>query len=229
MSSRSSTGDAATTAVTARSRTRVHLVTSALALSSAAVAFTLLWHPGPERNDLSYAAIAPVRDAAWTAAVVDHVGFVVAAFTLGIAVCVLAPARGATWANLGAALAAVGGILFGGGVFAYGVLSWYATAVEAIPVESGTALMTYFADNPAHLSGPQIAGFLVFNLGTLLLVAALWRAGSVPRWLLVVWAVLTVGQFAGLPGRVLDLVQVGVMTIFIAIAWFAAHTPDRTR
>lgn len=211
------------------SAARVRIVAAALVLGSSAVAATLLLRPGPARNDLSYASFAAVRDGAWAATVVDHVGFIVAAFALAIAVCVLTPSRGAVWANIGAVLTAVGGTLFAGGVIAIGVLGWYATAPDALSPASGTALMTYLAENPGHVSGPQIPGFLLFNLGSLLLAVALWRAGSVPRWLPILWAVLTVAQFVGLPGRMLDLVQVALSAVFVVIAWFTVRATAPTR
>jgi hypothetical protein len=195
------------------------IVAGALALGSAAAATTLLWSPQPERGDFSYASVAAVRDAAWAAAVIDGFGFTIAAFTVAIAVCLLAPARGKVLANIGAVLTAAGGTLFASGVISYGVLSWYATAPDAMSAEAGTALMAYFADNPMRIAMFQGAGLILFTLGGLLLSVALWRARSVPRWLPTAWAVLTVAQFGIESSRILDFVQAAVMAIFVLIAW----------
>jgi hypothetical protein len=100
--------------------------------------------------------MAPVRNVTWTAALIDAVGYATAAVALSIAVCLLAPARGARWANAGAVLTALGGIAFATGDFAYGALGWYATT-DAIPAETGTKLMTYIKDNSAALMATFIA------------------------------------------------------------------------
>ena len=65
--------------------------------------------------------------------------------------------------------------------------------------------------DPAHMAAPQIAGFLVLNLGVLLLTVALRRSRSLPGWLPIATAVLTIGQFADLPNRILDVEQAAVM------------------
>jgi hypothetical protein len=53
----------------------------------------------------------------------------------------------------------------------------------------------------------------------LLLSVALWRSASVPRWLPIAIAVLTIGQFA-MPNALLDGEQALLMASFVAVAWF---------
>lgn len=199
-------------------RTRETIVATGLMLGSAMVAFALMWHPWPERNDLSYASFATRRDAAWVGALIDHAGFALVAIALPIAVCMLVTARGATVANIGAGLTAIGGALFASGFYALVVLAWYATAPDAIPPAEGASLMTYVEANKAHFLGPQAAGLLSFSVGVILLAIALRRAGTTPRWLPIAIIVLTVAQFLS-PTAAQDVVQTLHMGTLAAVGW----------
>ena len=129
-------------------------------------------------------------------------------------------ALGAVCATIGAALMAIGGTMFVAGAFAYSVFAWYATAPEALSAQSGTALLVYADEHRSHFLGPQLVGFLMLNVGLILIAVALWRAASVPRWLPVLVAGVTVAQFVTPPNRALDLVQAAHMASLIAVAWF---------
>ena len=202
------------------SRARATIIALALAIGALAAAVVVLWQPGPKRNDFSYASVAPARDALWTGSVIDGIGFAVAAVALGLAVCLLAPARGAAWANVGAVLTALGGIAFATALVASGVLGWYVTATEALPAEAGSTLMAYFEDNPARLAAVQVPGFLLTSFGILLLAVALWRAQSVPRWLPIAIATLTVLPFVLPTSRALDVIQAVHLGTLVIVAWF---------
>jgi hypothetical protein len=202
------------------SRVRAAIVSAILTLGAIAVAVVVLWQPWGERNHLGYADIAPHRDAAWLGAVIDGLGFAAVAVALGLAVCMLAPARGSTWANIGAVVTGFGGVACCAGIVSFGSAVWYATDTDALPTGSGTTLMTYINDNPGHLMGLQMAGFLLTTLGSLVLMVALWRARSVPRWLPIGYLVLTVGVFV-LSGVALNIVQ-AVQTLSLAVVAF--HT-----
>jgi hypothetical protein len=108
----------------------------------------VLWQPWGERNAISYADLAPNRDAGWLGGLLDGVAFGVVGVTLGLVVCVVAPARGAVWATAGAVLTGLGGVLFAAGI------------------------------------GPRATGFLLFTLGSLVLMVALWRSvrGGFRSW-----------------------------------------------
>jgi len=197
------------------------LVAVPLAAGAALAAAVVLWHPGPH-DDISYAAFAPVRDSTWIGTLLFLVGLPVAAAALGIAGYLLAPGRRA--AAIGAVCATVGGAMFAAGTFALGTIGWYVTATDAIPADSGTALVRYIDGNLGHVAPGLVGGFLLFNIGVLLVAVALWRAGSVPRWLPIALAVLTVAQFAVPAGRVLDVVQAAQLTSFVVIAWSLRET-----
>ena len=208
------------TAGASTARGRARLIAAGLAVGPLLSAGVLTFRPGPERDDLSYASFAAVRDGAWLSAVIDHVGYVVLSLALPLAVCLLVRARGARLATIGSALVMVGGMLFASGFYALYLMGWYATAPDALSVEDGTTFMSYIENNLAHVLGPQAAGFFAFNIGTLLLCAALWRSRSVPRWVPAVIAVLTVGQFL-VPSAALDVEQSLFLLSLLPVAWYA--------
>lgn len=205
---------------------RARVVAAALTAGAALVVTVLIWQPWPGRNNFAYADLAPVRDAAWTGALVDGVGLAALGIALGIAVCLLTPGRGRVIATLAAVLTCLGGAVQAAGVISLGTLAWYGTAPGVVPAPVGTALFADLERDLGHLL-PLQAGFLMFTLGVLLALVALWRAGAVPRWATVAIAVLTVGQFAGVEGRALDLVQglqVASLVLVAAFLWTSSTT-----
>jgi hypothetical protein len=205
-------------------RARAVLVTSALALGAATVAAVLAWKPWPERNDLTYEALAPVRDSTWVGITVDAAAFAVVAVALSLTVCLLVRGRGAGLANAGAVLAMLGGILFAMGAFGFAALAWHAAEATVVPPEVGTELLRYADGNPAHLLVLQMAGFLGYSVGTVLLSVALLRAAALPRWVPVSVLALTAAQFVPFPARALDLVQIMLMAVLVASAGVAFRT-----
>jgi len=204
---------------TVPSRSRRTLVASALAVSAAAVASVLLWHPWPVRDRFGYGDIAPIRDGMWTGIVIDATAFAVLGVALSLVVCMLARSRGAVWATVGAVVTSLGGIAFAMGAYGFASLAWYATDTTAIPAESGTEFLKYAVDNPQHGMVLQMAGFLLFTLGSIALFIALIRARTVPLWLPITFFVLVVAQFTPVPSRVLDLIQVALMALLVVLAW----------
>lgn len=206
---------------TTTSRIRAGIVSAILALGAVTIAVVVLWQPWGERDHLSYADIAPHRDAAWLGTLIDGLALAAVGVAFGVAVCRLVPAaRGAVMATIGALLTGFGGAAFSVGMVSFGSLAWYATDPAAVSRDSGTALLTYVVDNPGHMLGSQMAGFLLFTLGSLVLMAALWRSRAVPRWLPVAYLVLTIGLFA-LDGVILNVVQAVQTLCLVPVAIYA--------
>jgi hypothetical protein len=202
---------------------RAAIVSTFLALGAAVIAVLVLWQPWGERDALGYADLAPHRDAAWLGTLADGLAFAVVGAALGLAVCLLAPARGAAWANIGAVMTTLGGAAFCAGMVSFGSFAWYATDTAAIPAGPGEALMSYVEDSPGHMLGVQMVGFLLFTLGSLALMVALWRSRAVPRWLPIGYLVLTVGTFA-LGGVALNIVQAIQMLSLVVVAYYTVRT-----
>jgi len=206
-------------ASTVPSGSRTTLVAAALAVSAAAVVSVLLWNPWPARDQLGYGEVAPVRDGMWAGIVIDAIAFGVLGIAFSLVVCAMVRSRGTAWATVGAVLTTLGGILLAMGEFGFAAISWYATDTNALSVPDGTKLLDYTVDHPDHGLVVQMAGFLLFTLGSILLLIALIRARAVPLWLPIACLVLMVAQFAPVPGRALDFVQSGLIGLLVVLAW----------
>lgn len=209
---------------------RARLIAAVLVVGAITSAAFGIWHPEPDSdNNLSYDLIAPIRTSWWAWHLFGGLGVAVSAIAVALAVCLLVPARGATWATLGALLTSFGGLVFYGGVAAVGVLGAYATDPEALPASSGTTLLTFVDDNVEPVGALLIAGFVLLTLGPLLLAVALWRSRSVPHWLPVAFASTNVAGFPFSRGGVADIADSGFAAALVAIAWFLwDHTTPNT-
>ena len=198
-------------------RTRRRVAATGLGIGALTIAGLLVTTPWGERNATSYDEIAPVRDAAWAGMLADGIAFAVVGLLFSMTVLSLVRGRGRVPALVGAIVTSLGGLLFAMGSFAFASLAWYATS-SAIPVDAGKALLAYAAENPQHGFVPAMVGFLLFTVGSLLLAASLLRSRAVPLAAVIVFAVLTLSQFAGVEGRGLDFVQIALMLLLTGLA-----------
>jgi hypothetical protein len=214
-------------------RDRCRLLAIALVLGAVMVAVLFVWRPGTQRDALDYADIAPVREATWLTAVFDAVGSGLAYTAFALGVCALVTGRGRTLATIGAAFTIFGHILLSAGVFAVGVLFWYATDTSALSEEAGTGMLNYFQDHLGHVIGPQFVGFSTASIGVLLMAVALWRSRVVPRCYPPVLVAGLVLMGAG-GGRVLDMLEAAQILTLAILAWYlwsgdTSARPERTR
>ncbi len=219
--------DARTTA-DQTSTARIRVAAAALAGSAATIGVLLATKPWGDRLDsssdevLDYDQLLEVRDAAWASMLVDGFAYAVIGLTLGLGVLHLARGRGRVAALVGAVLTTAGGILFAMGAGAFATFAWFATA-PGLPDDAGRSLVDYANDHIGHVIGADMAGFLVFTLGSLVLSAAVVRARVVPAPAVIVFVLATLAQFAIPTGNdVLNYVQIGTMALligFAAVVW----------
>lgn len=200
---------------------RIRLVAATLAAASLVLAVLVLTHPWGERFDSSaedfvtYDYVIDNHANAWPAMFADVVAFGLVAVCLAIGVTHLVRARGRLAATVGAALVVLGGLLSAMGSFAFVTVLYF---VGELPEEAGRALVDTLNDDVGHVLGAEMAGFLLFTLGSLVLAGALFRARAVPRVPLAVYALLTVALFAGLPNTAMDLVQASQVVLAGALS-----------
>ena len=105
---------------------------------------------------------------------------------------VVTSGRGGGLAVAGAALTIVGTVFNAFSLFSFGYLLWFATASGVSP-EAGVAFVDASEEEGLATLPVSFLSVPVFAAGLLLVAAALWRCGRVPRWvpvLLVVGNVL---------------------------------------
>jgi len=153
---------------------------------------------------------------------VDGFAYDVIGVALGLGVLHLTRTRGRVPALVGPVLTTAGGILFAMGAGAFATFAWFATA-PGLPDGSGRSLVDYANNHVGHVIGLDMAGFVTFTLGTLVLSAALIRARAVPVVGVIVFVLLTLAQFVMPAGNdVLNYLQIATMVLlvgFAAVVW----------
>jgi hypothetical protein len=206
---------------------RVRVAAAGLAVSAATISVLLATTPWGDRLNsssdevLTYDKLLDVRDAAWSSMLLDSFAFAVVGLTLGLGVLHLVRGKGRIAALVGAVLTTVGGILFAMGGAAFATVVWFITA-DGLPDGTGESLVDYANDNVGHLMGVDMAGFVLMTLGSLVIAGALIRARAVPVAAVVVFVLLTLAQFSGMPGRPMDFLQIAMMLLligFAAVVW----------
>jgi len=208
--------------------TRIRVAAGALGAAGLTVAALLITTPWGDRYDsgadevVDYDSLHAVPDGAWTAMLADGLAFAVLGISVSLIVCHLVRGRGRFAALLGALLTTVGGILFAMGSLSFATLTRFASGV---PEDVGRPLIDHANDNPGHLLGATMVGFLLFTLGGLALATALLRAKAVPVAGVAAYMLLVLTQFAPLPGRALDVVQIAMMALLVALAVTVLRRP----
>ena len=217
-----------TSATDAVAGARIRLVAGGLAAAAVTVAALLVTTPWGDRYDssaddvLDYDRLAAVRDGAWAGGLADGLAFALLGVTLGIVVCHLVRGPGRVAALAGAVLTTVGGALFAMGSFAFATVTWSASGISE---GAGRELVDYGNDEVAHLLGATMTGFFLVTLGFLTLASAAFRARTVPRAGVAAFVVLVLAQFAPIPGRALDYLQVAIMALLLLLAVAVLRRP----
>jgi hypothetical protein len=211
--------------------TRLRLAAAALGASAAVISVLLITTPWGDRLDsgsddvLNYDSLVKVHDAVWPSMLIDGFAFAVIGLTVGLGVLHLVRGRGRIAALVGAVMTTAGGILFAMGAVGFATIGWFASA-DGLSDGTGRALVDFANDNPGHLMGPDMAGFLLTAVGSLVLAAALIRSRAVPVYAVVAYILLTLAQFSGIPGRAMDFLQIAMMLTLIGFAAFLWRRVD---
>ena len=220
MTSTSRSAPPATVPVTG-SATRIRVVAGALGAAALTAAALLVGTPWGDRYSssadevITYERLDAVPDGAWVGMLANGLALAILAISLGLVVCHLVDGRGRLAALLGALLVTVGGVLSAMGNLSFATLIYFASTV---PEDVGRPLVDYANDSPGKLLGATMAGFFLSTLGQLALATALIRARAVPVAAVAAYVLLMPLQFAPLPGRAIDALQIVMMASYAALA-----------
>jgi hypothetical protein len=197
----------------------VILATSVSGFALALVSF--LWPIGAAREFPDYAALAPIRDYAWAFFVTAAVQLIIGVCAAAIAGWILTPARGARLATVGGSLLWLGAAVYGVGVSGWAAIYYFGTDPAANPA-TARVLIDHANGDPLRMFALPFGGAAVIALGSLVLVLALWRAGTVPRWVVLLGAISSVATLLLPPASPLGLVAEAASSLSTtAIGWYA--------
>lgn len=190
-----------------------------------------IWHHswGPE-DQLPYDVFAPIREEWWAWHLFAALATILGMVALAIAACVLVSRRGAGLATAGAVATVLGALSWSSGIAGEAAVFGYAGDPKALPsADTRAAFLMYVhhTDNNRY-SLPIIAGIVLYSIGFILIAIALWRAGSVPRWVPVALVAGTVLNAAVPWGLMWSLLRLIANVGGVAIGWYAwRHTARR--
>jgi hypothetical protein len=195
----------------------------ATSLSAFALSLVSFVKPVGEGDGLpGYAAIAPHREYLWAFFVVAGVQLIVGATAAALAALFLAPRRGARLATAGAGLVWLGAAIYGVGIGGWATVYYFAADRETLGAAAARRLVDHVNDDTLRMLSIPISGALLVAVGSLVLAAALWRAGTVPRWVPAVGTVSAVITVLAPPDGIVGLVGEAASSIStIAIGWCA--------
>src|SRR3954451_17748222 len=196
------------------------VLTSLSALALSVVSFAQTIGHGDALPD--YAAIAPNRTYLWAFFLSAGVQLIVGACAAALAAWLLAPARGARWANVGTSIVWLGAAIYGVGIGGWATLYYFGTDTAALNPATAARLIDHANADPARMLAVPISGALLVALGSMLLAVALWRAHTVPRWVPILGAITAVTAIVLPPDTVAGVVgEAASAATSIAIGWYA--------
>ena len=198
----------------------VIVVTSLSALGLSLVAYL---QPIGDGDALpTYADLAAHRTFVWAFFLAAGVQLVIGVCALAVAGWILTPARGSVWATVGGAMLWLGATVYAMGVGGWATVWYFASDTTTLDVPTATALVDHVNDDALRMLIVPIGGAVVVALGSLVLAVGLWRAGTVPRWLVVAGSVVTLATFASPPDSVPGVLLEALSSLTgIALGWYA--------
>jgi hypothetical protein len=178
----------------------------------------------------TYAAIQPVRGYVWAFFVVAAVQLVVGACAAALAGWILTPARGARWATVGGSLIWLGAAIYGVGVAGWAAIYFYATDTAVVDPGTAARLVDHANADTARMLAVPFGGAVLVAIGSMLLAVALWRAGSVPRWVPIVGAVSTLATTLVPPSTAVGVIGEALSAATtVALGWYALRRHAEAR
>jgi hypothetical protein len=196
-----------------------------LVTSLSAVALSVVSYAKPIGNGdglPDYASIAGARGYLWGFFVVAGVQLIVGACAAALAAWLLAPRRGARWANVGGSFVWLGAAIYGVGIGGWATVYYFATDPATLDPSVAARLIDHVNDDTARMLAVPIGGALLVALGSILLAVALWRARTVPRWVPIVGALTAVTGIVLPPDTIVGIIaEAASSATTVAVGWYA--------
>ncbi len=197
----------------------VILLTSIGAFVLALVSF--IWPIG-HGDQPKFADLANDRTYAWVFFVVAGVQLVVGVCAAALAGLVLVPGRGSRLATVGAGLLFLGAAAYGVGIGGWATAYWFASDARTLGPQAASALVDRINSDTSHSLLVPIGGAIIVGVGSLVLIAGIWRARTMPKKILVAAAISTVATVVLPPNNLAGVVAEAVSSVTtVAVGWYA--------
>jgi hypothetical protein len=211
------------TATMWRGRLRI-LFAVILATSVGAFLLSLVSYVWPiGKSDFpTFAELAHHRSYVWAFFLVAGSQLVLGVCAAAIAGLVLTPARGSRLGTVGAALLFLGAAAYGVGIGGWATVYWFGTDTNVLDPATATRLIDDANHDAAHMLVIPIAGAVIVGLGSLVLLAGIWRAATVSRIVIIPSGLSTVATVLLEPDTFFGLTAELVSSLTtIALGWYA--------
>ena len=174
-----------------------------------------------------YADVLPMRGFLWAFFVIAGVNLIVGVCAAALAALILAPDRGARWATAGGSLLWLGAAVYGVGIGGWATVYYAATDPDVLRPATGAALVDHLNDDALHMLAVPVAGAIIISVGVAVIAVGLWRARTVPRWVLVCGVAASLALFMLPPSHLAGVVGEGVSSLTtILVGWYAWRGPS---
>lgn len=169
----------------------------------------------------SYNTIEPMREFLWSFFIVAAVNLIIGVCAVAIAGWILTAERGAHWATVGGAVVWLGAALYGVGTGGWAAAYYFSTE-PLLGRADGTTLVDRINHDVAHLMAVPVAGAVLIGMGSIVMSVGLWRARTIPRWIVIASVAGGVVTFLAPPDTLLGIAtEAGSSATAIAIGWYA--------
>jgi hypothetical protein len=210
---------------------RLALLFAVIATTSAvswALALLSYLRPAGDGDSLpGYADVLPMRGYLWAFFVIAGVNLIVGVCAAALAALILAPERGARWATAGGSLLWLGAAVYGVGIGGWATVYYAATDPDVLRPSTGAALVDHLNDDALHMLAVPVAGAIMIAVGVVVISVGLWRARTVPRWVLICGVAASLAVFMLPPSRLAGVVSEAVSSLTtILVGWYAWRGPS---
>ncbi len=170
------------------------LFAASVATAISGLGVSLLFPATDSSGLVSYATARDDGGFVWVFLTLASANLVLTVVAVGLAGLLLAPARGWRWVTCGFGLAVLGSGFYAAGVGGWAMVYYFGANSNALDPATASAFVESVNDDAFRVFAAAGAGAIGIALGTVLFSIGLWRAGSVPRWVLglgVVGAIVT--------------------------------------
>jgi hypothetical protein len=195
-------------------------VTSIVAVALAVVSYA---KPMGGSDLPTYDAIASNRGYVWGFFQVAGVNLVVDVWAAAIAGWILTTARrGRLAGTIGGCLSGLGAALYGVGVGGWAVGYYLAADRATLGATKAAALVAAANHDTTHVLLVPISGAAMIAIGGIVLVIGVWRARTMPRWILALSILSGIAGFLLPPDTIVGILGEAVSSATtIAVGWYA--------